>query len=976
MGAAVQHDPGLAGRAEEQELLARALEGAASGTPCALVVEGEAGVGKTCLVRDACGQSRRGPRHGADRHPHDLQVLWGTCVNFGASSVPFAPIIGALRTSAEDGIAQLAQALGGAHPTEPGQLLPRIDDAFNRLAQRAPTVLVIDDLQWADRTSLDVLAYLIAGFRNQRLALLMTCRDEHRGEGHPLHGWFADMRRMPSFEEIHLDRLTAAGTEEQLETILGRTVDDGFAAEVYGRSDGNPYLTELLVRSHDAAPTALRDALLATWHGLSPGARQVTRVLAVGGRPIELDVLAAVASDCDIDPGQVPAYLVEAADEGVVRNDGDGRVWFRHPLLAEVLYDALPHGDAVRIHAAFVGVLEPHGDDAAADLAVHNHRAGRADEAYRWSLVAADRAAELHASTVASLHLERACSLWDQLSPNVRGSRHNHIDLLHRTWDMCEAAGRYTVGIEYARQAMELVDRGSEPLLASHLLLASHDYAHPQSAGRKAVNDQLLEALRLTDGSPDSAERAFALEALAFAEGWDALSDASAGRSGLNHVEEAIRVARRSGNEVALAAAFATRALLYLNTGTGDPLPAAEEAERAGRRSGDPLRVGVAVTWRVRALGNEGRFTEAAEVALRAADELHALGASWEHFVGQQAADWLFVVGRWRECREVLRRGLAARCDGIIGAAVRLCSSQLALHSGRLTEARLHLDRALEMASEDYAGLRSEFSFMTAELLAAEGEAERAFDWLVSREAEMVGADNQQEPLGIAHAAAAAACAARDAGDLAGADRVVGVLDDLVERLPRAPFSTAHIDPLSRARHQAVFEAQVARAHDDEGQAALWRLAADRCQESGMPWHEARSRVRAAEAMIVDGSPRSAVRDELRRAHMIAADLGAAPLVSELEGLARVARIDLREPVVEVADAPERSDALSGLTSREREVLAHLVAGRSNREIGKALFISGKTVSVHVSSILRKTGTASRTEAAVLAERLAGRERT
>ncbi|MGW1345534.1 helix-turn-helix transcriptional regulator [Kribbella sp. NPDC002412] len=962
MGAAVQHDPGLAGRAEEQELLAKALQGAASGTPCALVVEGEAGVGKTSLVRDACG-----------RREH-AQVLWGTCVNFGASSVPFAPVIGALRTHVADDIAQLAQALGGAHPTEPGQLLPRIDDAFNRLAQRAPTILVIDDLQWADRTSLDVLAYLIAGFRNQRLALLMTCRDEHRGEGHPLHGWFADMRRMPSFGEVHLDRLTVAGTEEQLETILGRAVDAGFAAEVYGRSGGNPYLTELLVRSHDKAPTALRDALLATWHGLSPGARQTTRVLAVGGRPIELEVLAAVASDRGVDPEQVPGYLTEAADEGVVRNDGKGRAWFRHPLLAEVLYDALPHGDAVRIHASFVRVLESRSDEAAADLAVHNHRAGRVNEAFRWSLIAADHAAELHASTVESLHLERACSLWAQLSPAIRGSRHDHIDLLRRTWDVCETAGRYTVSLEYARQAMELVDRDSEPLLASNLLLASQDYVHPQSAGRKAVNDQLLEALRLTDGHPDSAERAFALEAMAFAEAWDAVRDPAAGRSGLAHVEEAIRVAHRSGNEVALAAALATRALLYLHTGAGDPLPAAEEAERAGRRSGDPHRMGVAVTWRVNALGKEGRFTEAAEVALRAAEELHALGASWEHFVGQQAADWLFVVGRWRECREVLRRGLAARCDGIIGAAVRLCSAQLALHSGRLTEARLHLDRALEMVSEDYAGLRSSFSFVKAELLIAEGEAERAFDWLVNREAAVVGADDQDEILGIANAAAAAACAARDAGDLAGADRVVAVLDGLVKQLPGAPFSTARVDPLSRARHLAVFEAQVARAHDDEGQGALWRVAADRCQESGMPWYEARSRLRAAEAMVVDGSSRSVARDELQAAHRIAGELGAVPLLREVEVLARAARIDLRQPVVEVA--AERSDALSALTAREREVLAQLVAGRSNGEIAKALFISGKTVSVHVSNILRKTGTATRTEAAVLAERLAARDRT
>lgn len=143
-----------------------------------------------------------------------------------------------------------------------------------------------------------------------------------------------------------------------------------------------------------------------------------------------------------------------------------------------------------------------------------------------------------------------------------------------------------------------------------------------------------------------------------------------------------------------------------------------------------------------------------------------------------------------------------------------------------------------------------------------------------------------------------------------------------------------------------------------------------------MPWYEARSRVRAAEAMILDGSPRSAIRDELHKAQVIAADLGAVPLTTEIEGLARVARIDLRRPVVEDPDPPERLDALSALTAREREVLSHLVEGRSNGEIAKALFISAKTVSVHVSNILRKTSTATRTEAAVLAERLAARDGT
>lgn len=415
-----------------------ALEGTASGEPCAVVLEGEAGVGKTWMVRQVC-----------DGLGGETQVLWGTCVHFGQASVPFAPVIGALQMwltradataraevfagAGELGI--LSPALGDVRMGEPGRLLPLVDLVFNRIADLAPTVVVIDDLHWADRTSLDVLAYLITGFREQRLALLATCRDEHRGEGHPLHGWLADMRRLPLFSEIHLDRLDLAATEAQIEYLLEREVDIEFAAQVHERSGGNPYLTELLIRDLSGteaelpatAPVALRDALLAGWHSLSAAARQATRVLAVSGRPTELAVLAGVAADHGVAPTQLPECLTEAQDSGILQPDDEGRPWFRHPLLAEVLHDALPPGDAARVHATYAHMLEPLSGEtpkhAAADLAVHNERAGRVDESYRWSVVAADYAASLHASAEEAVNLERACSLWDKVSPDVRGRR-------------------------------------------------------------------------------------------------------------------------------------------------------------------------------------------------------------------------------------------------------------------------------------------------------------------------------------------------------------------------------------------------------------------------------------------------------------------------------------------------------------------------------------------------------------------------
>jgi len=131
------------------------------------------------------------------------------------------------------------------------------------------------------------------------------------------------------------------------------------------------------------------------------------------------------------------------------------------------------------------------------------------------------------------------------------------------------------------------------------------------------------------------------------------------------------------------------------------------------------------------------------------------------------------------------------------------------------------------------------------------------------------------------------------------------------------------------------------------------------------------ARWRQAQALLSEGASRTAVAEPLRQAHATALELGAAPLVEETELLATIARISLEEPdgPPQQQKDPDLPTALATLTGREREVLSHLVAGRTNAEIARDLFISDKTVSVHVTNVLRKTGTANRIEAAALARR-------
>ena len=169
---------------------------------------------------------------------------------------------------------------------------------------------------------------------------------------------------------------------------------------------------------------------------------------------------------------------------------------------------------------------------------------------------------------------------------------------------------------------------------------------------------------------------------------------------------------------------------------------------------------------------------------------------------------------------------------------------------------------------------------------------------------------------------------------------------------------------------QAWYDAEVQRGQNDPAAATTWQQAAQACADAELAWDEAYAWWRAAEALAKERADRDTTATALRRAHELAVDLQAAPLLADVEALARSTRISLAR--IDESPPPE-AEAIPGLTPREREVLAHLVAGRTYGEIARELVLSEKTVGVHVSHLLHKTGTTNRVELAQLARRLAGR---
>jgi tetratricopeptide (TPR) repeat protein len=688
------------GRVEELELLEAARVRAANGKPAVVLVGGEAGVGKTRLVTELTGRYIS----------EGTQVLAGGCVPVGDGALPYAPIVEALRVLASDvGVGAVRELVGPSWP-ELARLLPALGEPdrsapsgqatqarlfelllglLGRLGEQAPLVLVIEDLHWADRSTRDLLAFLVRNLRRERVLLVITYRNDEAGQQW-LGPYLAELDRGGPVERIELPRLDQVQTGAQLMGILEAMPAAALVDAVFARSEGNPYFTEELlgvIRSGSSKlPATLRDLLRGRVEALPEQARHVLAVVAVAGRPVPHRLLAA-ATGMDEEALLAGSRAAVGRRLLVVLPDADDYE-VRHALLRQVVVADLLPGERARLHARFAEALEERPELAAAspvvavaELAVHWDAAGDPARALPARVAAGLAAEHAHAFAEATGHYQRALELWAPLPVDQAGGM-DRVGLLGRAAEAAALSGDTTHAIgllELLEQGLGQLVRAAEPVRAAVLLgrLGFHRFRAGAEAEALAAYQ---EAEQLLTGAPPSVERAGVLAGHGLV-----LMLALRTEEAIPVCEEAIAVARAVGARAEEAGALETLACCLGDLGDLDQslrlhLEARRLAEAAGADE-TMLRTYLNRTVSLELAGREREGIDDAREGLERARRL-GLERAWGSLVAGNLAWGLFAgrpLGRVRSAH----RGAAGRRE-LGGLLVARCSGCAAGPPGRL----------------------------------------------------------------------------------------------------------------------------------------------------------------------------------------------------------------------------------------------------------------------------------------------------
>lgn len=967
---ATSSDASFVGRARELACFRRLLRSAFEGKRQVMLLAGEPGIGKTrCAEMFAELAEDQG-----------ALTLWGRCYE-EPGAPPYWPWVQILRDCVQSCSANELELMVGHAPPDAASVIPdffgRPDEslpigpvlseharfrAFDTIArflakssQQTPLVLIIDNLHWADAPSLSLLEFLCQELAHSRVLVIGTYRDVEISRRHPLPATLGGLSRDGAVERVRLTGLPRDSIVDLAEKVLGIVLPPSVIDAIYGQTDGNPlFVIELLkvLREESAAadlgpiavriPDSVRETIGRRLSHLSEHSNDVLAVASVLGRRFTATEVAVVA---DRPFEHVMQGLQEAAQTGLIEPTGEGAdgYQFKHALIREVLHDELPALERLKLHGragdALADIHRADLEPVLTRLAHHYSEAaplGYAEKAVTFELEAAARAMRMCAYEGAVAHDERALAL---LSLSRQKDDARIVRLYYHLGACLVALGDTKSATEALLQALKHGVRLRSPLLVdviTRLIWTTSD------STQSPIVPLLEKALAILPPG-DSAERAKTLAALAFA-----LRTSGEASRAESLVAEAIAMGHRLGDAGALAicSQLAVMALRGRPQTLHQRLALSEQyVALAPHDTDDPEGHALAYSFHALDLVEAGHLEELERMLCRyRALDISRFGLHHYH-LGALAIQLALLRGEWQDLdkkiEELYAEGTRMRradAEGVYGAQMFALNRDL----GRLPALRA----AVEHFARDNIG-RAWLPglILTCVEVGLIDEARRVFERVARTDFAAIPQDDMFETCLIY---CAETCHALD--DSAAAAKLYELLAPFAGRLAQHPrvvcFGATDLYLALLAVTKGAPDA--ARGHFDAALRMNRAIAA-------WPW-VARTLYHYGSFLIRGEGTETRTRGRalLADAEQLAARLGMATLVDAIG-----ARLNGANGTV----YPD------GLTAREVEVLRLIAIGRSNRDISMVLSISLNTVATHVRSILSKTGSANRTEAAAYAIR-------
>ncbi|MCC6949379.1 MAG: AAA family ATPase [Bradyrhizobiaceae bacterium] len=933
-----RRDSGLIGRAREAAMLGKLIRNAAAGRGATVFICGEAGIGKTALLDAALA--------GAGL----VEIRAAASAVGGGPLAPVASLLHALKRNMKGAPADKAEAVlrvlaaSGGQPGTPANRAAQFSEiggVFAAAAHKQPLAVVIDDAHWADHATLEFLPHLAEIARSEPMLVAVAFRDDEVPRGHPMRAAREAVRRAGRLEEIELRPLNGAETAELVLALAGASPPD-LVETVAGRSGGIPLFVEALVgilKQHDGInagaalaslplPDTIRDAVLMRVDLLSPAGRQAAETAAAGGSALDLRLLAEISGE--------ESGIEELLEANVLVEQDGGLAGFRTQLAREAVYSAIPWTRRRALHRRYAEALARRDSDASS-LADHWLKAGEGAKACRALLEGAARSRTLHAHRDAVQLLRCALDIWPQ-----GFDEQERLAALDQLGDCAQLAGRLA---EAAQAWREVADSaaGAQSFAAAGRALRKLANLHELNCDWSRAIEARQEAIVAFAAAGEPAEAA--LEGITaairlrmsarYGAALEILVRASADAEAAVRADLKVRIEALKGNIEARSGLVdegvaATRAALEKALALENPALAGEVYQRLAD-----------------AIERSSRHKQAASVGQTGISFCNDHGLAGPEVACLTCMGWILVrSGDWEEALDASRQILAspacvppARLGALLFIGlVQVFRGDLKNGEGSLLEAEAiarRVDHALGTIHSSW-GLA-----VHAAIIGNLDSATQRFRSILAR-LDAIDVDHAFIPV----LRSAATCLAH-AGDKKGL-QVCG------EVLGQSAAAFSNPEPLSALAHMlgeiAWLDGDVERA------AGQFERAVSLIEDWDLPRERIESQLRAAAACAALDKP-AAAADFARAAARGAERLGARPLVQAARAQLRA----LGQPLDGARGA--RRAAQGGLTVRQREILASIARGLTDKEIARALRLSPRTVEMHVAHVLTALDCRNRAEA-------------